>query len=259
MTKIEFFNIIMNGLKDFPEIKLQQIISYYENRFSTGTSYGKTESEIISEIGDPNLLVNKYRNHFFKNNTSEAIPNDNFIYNTERTNEIFYSNDNLKDADYINNIANCDSYDTSDTYKSNNKNKAYNSEKYSASSKTSTSKNHINTNIILKIGILILTLTIFSPIITGIIGFIIGIFGLAIGLFLGGIGLLAGGAFTNFLDIPHLPLFISNFPFPAIVLFALGTIILSILLIILFYYFCKWCFRIIINIYNKFKSDGGLI
>lgn len=256
MTKIEFFNIIMNGLKDFPEIKLQQIISYYENRFSIGTSYGKTESEIISEIGDPNLLVNKYRNDFLQSNLSEAIPHDSFIYSTERT------NDNLKDDDYINyNIANSDSYDTSDHYKSNNKNKAYNSERYSTSSKTSTSKNHINinTNIILKIGILILALTIFSPIITGIIGFIIGILGLAIGLFVGGIGLLAGGAFTNFLDFPNIPLFISNFPFPAIVLFALGTIILSILLIILFYYFCKWCFRIIINIYNKFKSDGGLI
>lgn len=259
MTKIEFFNIIMNGLKDFPEIKLQQIISYYENQFSIGTSYGKTESEIISKIGDPNLIVNKYRNDFLQNNISESSPHDNSIYSIEHTNENFYSNDNLKDDDY--NIGNSDSYDKSYNNKSNNKNKDYNYEKYSTSSKTSTSKNHINinTNIILKIGILILALTIFSPIITGIIGFIIGILGLAISLFVGGIGLLAGGAFTNFLDLPNIPLFISNFPFPAIVLFALGTIILSILLIILFYYFCKWCFRIIINIYNKFKSDGGLI
>lgn len=253
MTKIEFFNIIMNGLKDFPETKLQQIISYYENQFSIGTSYGKTESEIISKIGDPNLLVNKYRNDFLQNNISESIPHDTSIYSIEHTNKNFYSNDNLKDDDY--NIDNSGSYNKS----YNNKNTDYNYKKYSTSSKTSTSKNHINTNIILKIGILILALTIFSPIITGIIGFIIGILGLAISLFVGCIGLLAGGAFTNFLDLPNIPLFISNFPFPAIVLFALGTIILSILLIILFYYFCKWCFRIIINIYNKFKSDGGLI
>lgn len=257
MTKIEFFNIIMNGLKDFPETKLQQIISHYENRFSIGTSYGKTESEIINEIGDPNLLVNKYRNDFLQNNIPEAVPHDSFIYSIEQTNENFYSNDTLKDDDY--NIDNSDSYDKSYAYKSGNKNTDYTSQKYSTSSKNSNNKNYINTNIILKIGILILALTIFSPIITGIIGFIIGLLGLTIGLFFGGIGLLAGGTFTNFLDFPNIPLFISNFPFPAIVLFSLGTIILSILLIILFYYFCKWCFRIIINIYNKFKSDGGLI
>lgn len=250
MTKIEFFNIIMNGLKDFPETKLQEIISYYENRFSIGTSCGKTESEIINDIGDPHLLVNQYRNGYLQNDTSEITDYSN--------NENFYSNNNLKNNDRINYDSNSsNSYSKNSNYKNNNT--TYNSGQYNNSSKDSNTKRYINTNTILRIGIVILALTIFSPIITGITGFIAGIFGLAASLLAGGIGLLIGGTFANFVGIPDAPLFISNFPFPVIVLFSLGTIILSIFLIILFYYFCKWCFITLKKLYNKLKGEGGML
>ena len=58
MNQNEFFNILMDGLKDFPEIKLQDIISYYENSFTLGLAAGKTEEEIINELGNP--IFNSY-------------------------------------------------------------------------------------------------------------------------------------------------------------------------------------------------------
>ena len=61
MNQNEFFNLLMDGLKDFPEIRLQDIISYYENNFALGLASGKTEQEIINELGNPNLIVDKYR------------------------------------------------------------------------------------------------------------------------------------------------------------------------------------------------------
>ena len=254
MTQIEFFNIIMNGLKDFPETKLQEIISYYENRFSLEASSGKTESQIINEIGDPHLLVNQYRNGYLQNDLSK-----NFASNTESCNYNFYSNDTLKNNNNIDHDGeSSDFHNSEDSSRINsNSNSTYNYEKYNNSSKNSNTKNHINTNAILRIGILILALTIFSPLITGIIGFIIGIFGLAISLFVSGVGLLIGGTFTNFVELPNLPLFISNFPFPVIVLFALGSIMISIVFIILFYYLGKWCLRILTDLYKKFKGEGG--
>lgn len=41
----------MDGLKDFPEIKLQDIISYYENYFKTRLTVGRTEDDISKGIG----------------------------------------------------------------------------------------------------------------------------------------------------------------------------------------------------------------
>ena len=62
MNQNEFFNILMEGLKDLPEIKLQDIISYYEHNFTLGLASGKTENEIINELGGPNSIINKYIN-----------------------------------------------------------------------------------------------------------------------------------------------------------------------------------------------------
>lgn len=267
MTKNEFFNIIIDGLKDFPEATLQDIIAYYQNRFYLGESIGKTESEIISELGDPNLIINQCRNNYIQNDTFSTPLNDVNSNNTlilpklDQSNAS-NSNNNFTDNNNINyNHFSSGDYNTNNNY--NNTNNSYNSNSdFSKSHKyTNSAKNYtkfkLNSNLILKIGIFILALIIFSPILTGIIGFIIGMFGLAIGLFCGSIGLLIGGTFTNCIGLPNVPLFISDFPFPSIVLFSLATITLSILLIILFYYFCKWIFRIAITIFNKFKSQEG--
>ena len=89
MNQNEFFNILMDGLKDFPEIKLQDIISYYENNFRLGLASGKTEEEILNELGNPNLIVNKYRNEDLKTPiNSEYLTSDADITPINNNNSI---------------------------------------------------------------------------------------------------------------------------------------------------------------------------
>ena len=63
MTQNEFFNIIMDELKELPEIELQKIISFYKNKISSEISLGKSEEDVISGFGDPYLICMKYINH----------------------------------------------------------------------------------------------------------------------------------------------------------------------------------------------------
>ena len=89
MNQNEFFNILMDGLKDFPEIKLQDIISYYENNFTLGLASGKTEQEIINELGNPNFIVDKYRKEDLETTiNSENIINDSDITPINNQNSI---------------------------------------------------------------------------------------------------------------------------------------------------------------------------
>jgi uncharacterized membrane protein len=274
MTQNEFFNILMDGLKDFPEIKLQDIISYYIHKFTLGLSAGKTEEEIINGLGNPNLIVNKYRNEnlnttinseFLSNDTSTHISGKvSDIINTTFTKNIsIYNKSNSMDNDFRinnsfpNNQDNfCDLHNSnipSDNVESNYTSIDLNSSNYNLS------KQKYNVDTILKICIVIVALVLFSSVITGIIGCIIGILGLAISIFIASIGILVGGTFTNFIGLPNVPAFIANFPYTVIVLFSLGSISLSILLILLFYYLCKFFILTIIKIYNSLKSKGGAV
>lgn len=334
MTQNEFFNILMDGFKDLPETKLQEIISYYQNNFSLGLSAGKTEEEIINQLGDPNSIVNKYRNGYldmpinsgflFDNSTINPNVNkdsadNNIIYTKEdnmvtdnksndpygdfKTNDSFNSisssssqsgiktnssnlndfkasdsykdinsNDNfynlntleaLKDNQENNNTfinTNISDYSSDDANYSFNNSKFNNDKNSNASSNNTTNKmSQFNVNTILKICIAILSLIIFFPVITGIIGCIIGLLGVAISILVASIGVLVGGTFTSFMGLPNVPAFVANFPYPVIVLFSLGSISLSILLMFLFYYFCKFFVRIFIKIYHSLKSEGGAL
>lgn len=283
MTKIEFFNILMDGLKDFPESKLNDIIYFYENKFSLGLSNGKSEFEIINELGDPNLIVSQYRNEYLENNIPSYSDNNNIIYDANFTEEIVPSNPTLsaienKDEDLKleDNFYTFDKYESSSNYENNeNTNSQYNSgsfnntdasqkdnysnDNYSKDKNSSAKKIRLDSNSILRICIIVLSIIIFSPILTSILGFIIGIFGMAIGLLFGSIGILIGGTFTSFLGVPDVPQFIANFPFPVIVLFTLASIVLSIFFIILFYYITKAVFRGLRHLFRKLKSEGGIL
>ena len=297
MSQNEFFNILMDGLKDFPEMKLQDIISYYENSFTLGLASGKTEEEIASELGDPALIITKYRNEDlttpinseyitidtditpindkdsinnsysdnnknFSNNDTIFIEDqnivtqngDNDIFCDFKTNDNFNnhtSSDNEKDSE-INNAVN--------TSKASSSHEDINLDSNSNSFKNQSSKNTIpqfNINTILKICIVILATIIFFPVITGIIGFVIGLFGVAFSILVASIGVLIGGTFTNVIGFPNLPMFVANFPYPVLVLFSLASILLSIFLIILFYYLCKFFIKLSIKIYTSLKSKGG--
>jgi len=311
MNQNEFFNVLMDGLKDFPEIKLQDIISYYENSFRLGLASGKTEQEILSQLGDPNLIVNRYRNEDLKipinseylisdadialinnkNSITDIISdNNNSINNYPNFIEELTivtdnnSNDNGNDFETNNKLdtvetndlnsdiynSSCNSNDESDSTSNshNNDYSNYNSKFNNNRSSDSNSSNfndqisknktsQFNVNTLLKISIVILALIIFFPVITGIIGCIFGLLGVAIGILVGSIGLLVGGTFTSFVGLPNVPMFVANFPYPVIVLFSLGSISLSIILSLIFYYICKFFIRISIKSYNSLKSKGG--
>ena len=327
MNQNEFFNILMDGLKDFPEIKLQDIISYYENNFTLGLASGKTEQEIINELGNPNFIVDKYRKEDLETtinseniindsditpiNNQNSIPDLNSDNNSINNNPNFIEEQNIitdnnysdKKNDFetnnkLNTFKTSDSYEdinlTSNFYELDNSNalnpnftgesdfnannktkdhsnyKSYSSN-YNFNNKQNSNSNsnnfnnqnsknttsQFNVNTILKICIVILALIIFFPVITGVIGCILGLFGIAIGILVGSIGLLVGGTFTNFVGLPNVPMFVADFPYPVIVLFSLGSISLSIILALLFYYLCKFFILISIKAYKSLKSKGG--
>jgi uncharacterized membrane protein len=73
VNKNEFFKILREGLNDFPEKELQDILYDYEEHFSNAMADGKTEEEIINELGDPYVIVNQYRNGYI-----QTIPKANY-------------------------------------------------------------------------------------------------------------------------------------------------------------------------------------
>jgi uncharacterized membrane protein len=260
MKQNEFFNILMDGLKDFPETKLQDIISYYENKFTIGLISGITEEDIISELGNPNLIVEKHRNENSNTNfTSELNTNINTNINT---NDNDTNNNNNNNNDNNNEIINSNAGNTN-SINGTNINISAIAEKLNEDQNKDVNNKHSNKNSpysinnILRFCIVGLALLIFFPVITGLIGFIFGLFGLTLSVILGSIGLLVGGTFTNFVGVPNLPAFVANFPYPVIVLFSLGSISLSILLTLVFYYLCKLLIRLSKKSYNLLKTKGG--
>jgi uncharacterized membrane protein len=282
MKQNDFFNILMDGLKDFPEAKLQDIISYYENKFMNGVISGITEEEIIKELGDPNLIVEKYRNENSNNYSNFDYTNYNISAGTffedknpDIDNKYNYISSDFKASNNINDISDSkeihtklDNIKISDSPKKPNSNDSFYElyelnlssdiqESNYASENINKKSSQYNVNNILRFCIIGLTLILFFPVITGIIGFIFGLFGVAISILVGSIGLLVGGTFTSFAGLPNIPAFVANFPYPVIVLFSLGSISLSIFLTLLFYYLCKFFIQISIKAYKSLKSKGG--
>lgn len=243
MNKNEFFNFLIDSLKDIPEKKLQDIILYYENLFDSEMSSGKSENEIVNNLGNLDVLIKKYKDDFIIN--EPVIDMTEPFFNTE-----LYDNNDLKfPKSYI--IPN-ESNNNDNSYSSTNSKSTDNDS--SNSIPNTTIKKTVSTNSILKVGILILSIIVFAPILTSILGVVMGVFGSAIGLLLGSIGVLIGGTFTSFAGIPNIPHFISNFPYPVLVLFCLGSITLSIMLFILFFYLVKALIICIKKLYSLLMS-----
>lgn len=248
MTQNEFFNIIMDELKELPEIDLQKIISFYKNKISSGVSHGKSEEDVIADLGDPYLICMKYINQPLDNDMNKENIDTSSKINLKKT-----SGDNTKkeistsNINYINPI-----------YIDENDNTYESKTNFAENIKNDFKKSSPHVDKFLKICIIILGLIIFFPVITSILGIIIGILGIAISLLAGSIGILIGGTFTNLIGLPNIPQFIADFPYPALVLFTLGSVCLSILLILAFYYSCKLFFRLCFKILNFLKSKGGI-
>ncbi|GKU31332.1 DUF1700 domain-containing protein [Clostridium folliculivorans] len=84
MNKHQFLNILSNGLLDFPDKERKDILYDYEEHFDVGLAQGKTEEQIINELGDPHAIVNQYRsgtNRNYYNDTQNSQP-----YNSNNAN-----------------------------------------------------------------------------------------------------------------------------------------------------------------------------
>ena len=61
MNKKEFLHILEMSLSDFKDEEKKEILYDYEEHFRIGEQNGKSEYELIKELGDPNNIANQYR------------------------------------------------------------------------------------------------------------------------------------------------------------------------------------------------------
>lgn len=67
MTKDQFISILSQGLYDFPANERMEIIYDYEEHFRVGKENGKTDEEIIRELGDPYTICSQYKANYGMN------------------------------------------------------------------------------------------------------------------------------------------------------------------------------------------------
>lgn len=79
MTKREFLNALNYYLSGFKKEERDEILYDYEEHFRIGMENGKTEEELIKELGNPKDIANQYRNstegevNDIKGNSSRSI------------------------------------------------------------------------------------------------------------------------------------------------------------------------------------------
>lgn len=207
MTKELFLEILKDGLSDFPEGELSDILYDYKEHFDVGFASGKSEEEIIKELGEPNDIIDQYRNGYLKK------------YEVEN------EEDTINNSDYSN------SYNKKTNQSNKNNNKTTN--------KTN--------NLIITAIIIILSLILFGPFATGliftIIGLFMGLFGMSLGLLVASSGILIGKFVTNTIGIFSFPEFMLNFPDSVLVLILFGSLCSFILSILCLYYLIKQFIR----------------
>ena len=60
MTKNEFMCILRANLNNFSTEEVSEILYDYEEHFNIGAANGKSEAEIIEELGDPRAIASQY-------------------------------------------------------------------------------------------------------------------------------------------------------------------------------------------------------
>ncbi len=61
MTKNEFLSILGEGLANLPNEERREILYDYEEHFVIGLENGKTETELVTELGDPRTIAKQYK------------------------------------------------------------------------------------------------------------------------------------------------------------------------------------------------------
>lgn len=89
MNKSEFLRIIHNSLKTYPPKVSDDIMAKYEKEFENGYSNGKTEEEIINDLGNPYDIAKGYSSNY---NYNDFADNTNVNNNTDNINSNFKPN-----------------------------------------------------------------------------------------------------------------------------------------------------------------------
>ena len=227
MTKDTFLDILKQGLNDFPEGKLSDILYDYKEHFDIGFASGKSDDEIINELGNPYDIIDKYRNGYLKK--YDAPLNEENINNEE---DLKYKNTNNS--------------------KQNHSDLNYHNQ-YAYESKKRSSNNFIITLIII-----ILSLILFGPITLGITGtifaIIISLIVTTLSISVVGIGILLGKVVTNTIGFFIFPSFVLDFPNSVVAFTVAGSVLLFIFLILSLYYVIKLCVRLIKRLVNWISS-----
>lgn len=215
MSKEDFLEILKNGLNDFPEGDLSDILFYYKDYFDSATEQGKNYDEIINELGDPYDIIRNYRS-----NKENTISNQLIITSD--------SNDNSKE---------------STGFKSENN--------YEQSSHIKSEKNNSSINTLVILLIAAFSFILFAPPILGFIGVIGGMFlaGIVASFSLSAVGTIALiGKVLHNIGLTVLPKFILDFPNSVLAFSVLGSIFLFIFSVLLLFYFIK----LLIHLSKKF-------
>lgn len=204
MSKEEFLEILKNGLNDFPEGELSDILFYYKDYFDLATEQGKNYDDIVNELGDPYDVVRKYRYNKENPILSPSILVSDSSDNSQSSGN-FNSKNNYEKNSYI--------------YK----------------------KNH-SSNLIISLLIIGLSLILLGPSILGVVGVIGSIFlAVIVSSFslsvAGTINLI--GKVVHGIGLTILPEFIVDFPNSVLAFSVLGSIFLFIFSLLLLYYFIK--------------------
>lgn len=210
MTKELFLEILRDGLSDFPEGELSDILYDYKEHFDVGFASGKSEEEIIKELGEPHDIVHQYRNGYLK---KYEVENGEDTINASDSNTSYYKTTNENNDSNQNN-------------------------------RESTRKRN---NFIVTTIIIVLSLILFGPFATAlvftIIGLFMGLFGVSLGLIVASSGILIGKFVTSTIGIFSFPEFMLNFPDSVLVLILFGSLCSFILSILCLYYLIKQFIR----------------
>ena len=220
MNKNEFLKIIREGLNDFPQQELDEIIYDYEEHFRNALSDGKTEEEIISTLGDPFVIVNQYRSGYvqsvpqYKNNAIILMIITMVITNENRNNDV------------------------PPRQRNSNSNTA---------------------NTLLKIAIVVFAIIFIGPFgLAGggvLLAIAVTVLVVPFTLSLSGIALLLGKSGLSLFGFA-VPAFLADFPTSVIVLITLGSIAATILVTILSLYVIKALIILMKKLFNKFFNKG---
>lgn len=228
MNKMEFFKILEEGLIDFPAHELQEILYDYKEHFSNAQSDGKTEEEIIEELGDPYTIVNQYRSSYMQVSTSNTEYED--TYEEKESNNKTYTS-------YDNDL----------------------NEKHSNNSTNNSSNSLINT--ILKICMVVGLLILFFPIVVAgfatILGVGIGLLAIPFAFSISGILMLLGKFGFTILGF-GVPAFFADFPTSVTVLITIGSVSATLICFILLIYLIKFIVLIIKRLINKLSNKEGI-